>query len=57
MKHLPVPSPEAAKLEQETVRVPLARYDELIKKETIYDEIMKNKGVNVYLFHNEEAKV
>ena len=49
---------EVKTAEQETVvKVPLARYDELIKKEAIYDEIMKDKGVNVYLFHKEEVKV
>ena len=43
--------------QETTVTVPLARYDELIRKEAIYDELMKDKGVNVYLFHKEGVKV
>ena len=35
---------------EQTVVMPLSRYEELIKKEVIYDEIMKNKDVSVYLY-------
>ena len=32
----------------EAVAISLERYDELVKKEAIYDEFMKDKELNIY---------
>lgn len=32
----------------EAVSISLERYDELVKKEAIYDEFMKDKELNIY---------
>jgi len=37
-------------METPTITISLERYDELIKKEVLYDELTKNKGINMYLF-------
>jgi len=37
-----------------TVTIDLDRYVELIRKETIFDELMKDKGVNMYLYVKED---
>lgn len=34
----------------ETVEIPLERYDELIKKEALFNKIMEGKEMNVYLY-------
>lgn len=37
-------------MEKPTITINLERYDELIKKEVLYDELTKNKGINMYLY-------
>ena len=37
-------------METPTITISLRRYDELIKKEVLYDGLTKNKGINMYLF-------
>ena len=37
-------------MEKSTITISLERYDELIKKEVLYDELTKNKGINMYLY-------
>ena len=37
-------------METPTITISLERYDELIKKEVLFDELTKNKGINMYLF-------
>lgn len=37
-------------MDKQTITINLERYDELIKKEVLYDELTKNKGINMYLF-------
>ena len=39
-------------METPTITISLERYDELIKKEVLYDELTKNKGINMYLFQD-----
>lgn len=34
----------------EAVAIPLERYEELIKKEAIFDKLMEGKDVNIYLY-------
>lgn len=41
-------------MEKPTVTIDLDRYTDLIKKEAIYDSLMKDKGVNMYLYVKEE---
>lgn len=41
-------------MEKSTVTIDLDRYVELIRKETIFDELMKDKGVNMYLYVKED---
>lgn len=42
---------------EQTVTMPLSRYEELIKKEVIFDELMKNKGVSMYLYEKVEEGI
>lgn len=37
-------------MEKTTITISLERYDELIKKEALYDGLTKNKGINMYLY-------
>lgn len=39
------------------VQISLERYEELIKKETIYDKIMEKRDVNLYLFEKVEEEI
>ena len=45
-------------MEKQTITINLERYEELIKKEALYDEITKGKKTNIYLYHevNEPLK-
>ena len=36
-------------MEKQTVTIDLARYEELVKKEAIFDKLMDGKGVEFYL--------
>ena len=40
-----------------TVKIDLERYNELIRKETILDKLMEDKDISIYLYHpvKEEA--
>lgn len=40
----------------EAVAISLERYDELIKKEAIYDEFMKDKELNIYPYQRIAVK-
>jgi len=35
-------------MEKQTVNIPLERYEELVKKEVLFDKIMEGKDVSVY---------
>lgn len=35
-------------MEKQTVNITLERYEVLIKKEVLFDELMKDKDINVY---------
>ena len=37
-------------MENDIIKIPLKRYDELIKKEAILDKLMEDKEVSVYLY-------
>lgn len=43
-------------VDKTSVTISLERYDELIKKEAIYDELTKDKKFNIYLFQEVEDK-
>ena len=43
-------------VDKTSVTISLERYDELIKKEAIYDELTKDKKFNIYLFQEVEEK-
>lgn len=44
-------------MEKQTVNITLERYEELIKKEVIFDELMKDKDINIYPYQRiEEVK-
>ena len=34
----------------EAVAISLERYDELIKKEALFDKLTEGKGINIYLY-------
>lgn len=36
-------------MDKQTVTIDLARYEELVKKEAIFDKLMDGKGVEFYL--------
>ena len=36
-------------MEKQTVTIDLARYEELVKKEALYDTLTEGKGVELYL--------
>lgn len=36
-------------MEKQTVTIDLARYEELVKKEALYDKVTEGKGVEFYL--------
>jgi len=36
-------------MDKQTVTIDLARYEELLKKEALYDTLTESKGVEVYL--------
>lgn len=36
-------------MEKQTVTIDLARYEELVKKEAIFDKVTEGKGVELYL--------
>jgi len=38
------------------VQISLERYEELVKKEAIYDKIMEKRDVNLYLFEKVEEE-
>ena len=40
----------------DTVTIPLERFEELVKKEAIYDEFMKDKELNIYPYTRIEEK-
>lgn len=43
--------------EKNYIMIDQDRYDELIKKEALYDEIMKDKEISIYLYSRlEEVK-
>ena len=39
------------------VQISLERYEELVKKEAIYDKIMEKRDVNLYLFEKVEEDI
>lgn len=39
-------------MEKPTITISLERYDELIKKEVLYDELTKDKCINMYLYQD-----
>ena len=44
-------------METPTITISLERYDELIKKEVLYDELTKGKQTNMYLFQEVNEKL
>ena len=40
-----------------SVQISLERYEELVKKETIYDKIMEKRDVSLYLFEKVEEDI
>lgn len=40
-----------------SVQISLERYEELVKKEVIYDKIMEKRDVNLYLFEKVEEDI
>ena len=40
-----------------SVQISLERYEELVKKEVIYDKIMEKRDVNLYLFEKVEDDI
>lgn len=47
----------ANNMEKPTVELCLARYTELVQKEVIYDELMKEKEIHMYLTGKEVKNV
>ena len=43
-------------VEDEAVAVSIERYNELIRKETVFDMLMENKGINIYLYQKMEEE-
>ena len=44
-------------MEKPTITISLERYDELIKKEVLYDELTKGKQTNMYLYQEVNEKL
>lgn len=42
--------------EDRVITISLERYEELVKKETLYDKITNNKDIEFYLISKKEAK-
>ena len=43
-------------VEDTAVAVSIERYNELIRKETVFDMLMENKGINIYLYQKMEEE-
>lgn len=43
-------------VEDKVISISLERYEELVKKETLYDKITSNKDIELYLISKKEAK-
>ena len=43
-------------VEDKAVAVSIERYNELIRKETVFDMLMENKGINIYLYQKMEEE-
>ena len=43
-------------VEDTAVAVSIERYNELIRKETVFDMLMENKGINLYLYQKMEEE-
>lgn len=41
-------------MDKNTITIDLDRYAELIRKEVLFDEIMKDKDINIYLYQKVE---
>ena len=40
-----------------TVTINLQRYEELVKKECLFDSLMEDKGINMYLYQKVEEEL
>ena len=37
-------------MEKPTIQIDLERYEELVKKEVLFDKLMEDKKLNIYLY-------